>query len=111
MLKLTRHQRPDDDYWTLDAKAGDVQVKGRPMPFAFSLGTIDRRGINVWTPACGAPRGYKRVAKALLEAARADLKTAQRLGLSVEEYRAQVRLADESTRRSESPPCPFVVGT
>jgi len=76
MLKLTRHQRPDDDYFTLDAQPGDVVVNGRPMPFAFSLGTIDHDGrINVWTPAGGGiPRGYKGVAKALLEDAAAELR-------------------------------------
>jgi len=68
---LTKHQSPADDYWTLDAKPGDMEVNGRVIPYAFSLGTINPGGkINVWTPAAsGVPRGYKKAAKDKLEAA------------------------------------------
>lgn len=75
MLTTTRHETGGDNYWTLDAKAGDVAVNGRTIPYAFSLGTIDPDGrINVWTPAASVPRGYRRVARAKLEAAVARLR-------------------------------------
>ena len=77
MTTTKRNDAGTGEYWTLDAEPGDVTVNGRTIGYGFSLGTIDPDGrINVWTPAGPVPRGYKRVARAKLEAAVARLRAA-----------------------------------
>jgi hypothetical protein len=74
MIKVTKRNIGHDGYWTLDARPGDIEVNGRAIPYAFSLGTIKPDGtINVWTPAAHVPKGYKEVARTLLEDARDEL--------------------------------------
>lgn len=72
-LKTTPGLRP---YYTLLAAKDELICGNKPMPFSTWLGTIDAQSfaINLWTPAGGAPRGYRKAAMKALEEAVATLR-------------------------------------
>jgi len=76
-MKLELHDKPGmAPYYTLLVAKDELICGNKPMPFSTWLGTIEARtfAINLWTPACGAPRGYRKAAMKALEEAAATLR-------------------------------------
>jgi hypothetical protein len=72
-LKTTPGMAP---YYTVLVEKDELICGSKPMPFSTWLGTIEARtfAIHLWTPAGGAPRGYRKAAMKALEEAVATLR-------------------------------------
>jgi hypothetical protein len=84
-MRIERQDVPGvGHYWRVHVQAGELVVpSGKAMSYPFAIGTIDANGkIKVWTPGAYTPRGYKPVAKKMLEEAAASLRSSGELNRS-----------------------------
>lgn len=63
-------KRKARDLFVVTVAAGEIEINGKPVPFAYTIGMFNRkRSIPAAVPT-GAPRGYKKAMRERLDTAR-----------------------------------------